>query len=43
MKEVARQLSSRGGTLYNKHEDTRVKIAGKEVLYSIADIFVEDK
>lgn len=38
---VARQLSSRGGTLYCKHEGTRVKIAGKAVLYSIADIFVD--
>jgi hypothetical protein len=38
MKEVARQLSSRGETLYSKHEETRVKIAGKVVLYSIADI-----
>ena len=38
---VARQLSSRGGTLYCKYEDDRVKIAGKAVLYSIADIFVK--
>jgi len=38
---VARQLSSRGGTLYCKYEDDRVKIAGKAVLYSIADIFVQ--
>ncbi|WP_342042864.1 PhzF family phenazine biosynthesis protein [Bacillus sp. OTU2372] len=35
---VARQLSSRGGTLYCKHEDTRVRMAGKAALYSIADI-----
>ncbi|RBW68577.1 PhzF family phenazine biosynthesis protein [Bacillus taeanensis] len=35
---VARQLSNRGGTLYCKHEDTRVKMAGKAVLYSIAEI-----
>lgn len=35
---VARQLSSRGGTLYCKHEDTRVKMAGKAVLYSVAEL-----
>ncbi|MEH7118357.1 PhzF family phenazine biosynthesis protein [Neobacillus vireti] len=35
---VARQLSSRGGTLYCKLEDTRVRMAGKAALYSIADI-----
>ncbi|MDR7236481.1 PhzF family phenazine biosynthesis protein [Neobacillus drentensis] len=33
---VARQLSRRGGTLYCKHEDTRVKMAGRAVLYSVA-------
>ncbi|MGM0876496.1 MAG: PhzF family phenazine biosynthesis protein [Bacillota bacterium] len=38
---VARQLSSRGGTLYCKHEETRVKMAGKAVLYSEAELFVE--
>lgn len=38
---VARQLSNRGGTLYCKHEDTRVKIAGKAVRYSTADITIE--
>lgn len=38
---IARQLSSRGGTLYCKHEDTRVKMAGKAVLYSAAEIMVE--
>lgn len=35
---VARQLSSRGGTLYCKHEDTRVKMAGRAVLYSAAEL-----
>ncbi|WP_462411101.1 PhzF family phenazine biosynthesis protein [Neobacillus sp. Marseille-QA0830] len=35
---VARQLSSRGGTLYCKHEDTRVKMAGRAVLYSVAEL-----
>ncbi|WP_231710584.1 PhzF family phenazine biosynthesis protein [Gracilibacillus suaedae] len=38
---VARQLSSRGGTLYCKHEDTRVKMAGKAVLYSVAELNIE--
>jgi PhzF family phenazine biosynthesis protein len=38
---VARQLSSRGGTLYCKYEDTRVKMAGKAVLYSVAELTVE--
>ncbi|KKI91225.1 phenazine biosynthesis protein [Bacillus sp. SA1-12] len=35
---VARQQSRRGGTLYCKHEDMRVKMAGKAVLYSVAEI-----
>lgn len=35
---VARQVSSRGGTLFCKHEDTRVKMAGRAVLYSEAEI-----
>ncbi|MGG3805442.1 PhzF family phenazine biosynthesis protein [Metabacillus fastidiosus] len=38
---VARQVSQRGGTLYCKHENTRVKIAGKAVLYSIAELNVD--
>lgn len=38
---VARQLSSRGGTLYCKHEDTRVKMAGRAVLYSVAELNIE--
>jgi PhzF family phenazine biosynthesis protein len=38
---VARQLSSRGGTLYCKYEDTRVKIAGRAVLYSVAELNIE--
>jgi PhzF family phenazine biosynthesis protein len=37
---VAKQLSSRGGTLYCKHEGTRVKIAGKAALYSIAELYI---
>jgi PhzF family phenazine biosynthesis protein len=35
---VARQLSSRGGTIYCKYEDTRVKMAGRAVLYSVAEL-----
>jgi len=38
---IARQLSSRGGALYCKYEEDRVKIAGKAILYSIADIFIK--
>ncbi|MBT2699145.1 PhzF family phenazine biosynthesis protein [Bacillus sp. ISL-40] len=37
---VAKQISSRGGTLYCKHEGKRVKMAGKAVLYSIADLHI---
>ncbi|WP_338450945.1 PhzF family phenazine biosynthesis protein [Niallia oryzisoli] len=35
---VARQLSNRGGTLYCKYEDIRVKIGGRAVLYSVAEL-----
>ncbi|MEH7332285.1 PhzF family phenazine biosynthesis protein [Neobacillus drentensis] len=38
---TAKQVSKRGGTLYCKHEDTRVKMAGKAALYSIADLYLE--
>ena len=38
---VARQLSSRGGTLYCKLEDTRVRIAGSAVLYSVAELKID--
>lgn len=38
---VARQISSRGGTLYCKHEDTRVKMAGRAVLYSVAELMID--
>ena len=38
---MARQISSRGGTIYCKHEDTRVKMAGRAVLYSVAELFIE--
>ncbi|SOC15691.1 PhzF family phenazine biosynthesis protein [Ureibacillus xyleni] len=38
---IARQVSSRGGTLYCKQEDTRVKMAGKAALYLIGDINIE--
>ncbi|ADU29512.1 PhzF family phenazine biosynthesis protein [Evansella cellulosilytica] len=39
---VARQISTRGGTLYCKHEDTRVKIAGRAALYSIAELYIAE-
>ncbi|WP_107926019.1 PhzF family phenazine biosynthesis protein [Lysinibacillus parviboronicapiens] len=35
---IARQLSKRGGTLYCKYNEDRVKISGSAVLYSIADL-----
>ncbi|MDN3019067.1 PhzF family phenazine biosynthesis protein [Paenibacillus sp. BSR1-1] len=38
---TAKQVSKRGGTLYCKYEDTRVKMAGKTALYSIADLYLE--
>ncbi|MEH7380198.1 PhzF family phenazine biosynthesis protein [Bacillus sp. JJ1533] len=38
---VARHLSDRGGTLYCKYEDTRVKIAGKAAIYLIGEINVK--
>lgn len=37
---VARQLSSRGGTLHCKLEGDRVKIAGRAVLYATAELYV---
>ncbi|WHY64512.1 PhzF family phenazine biosynthesis protein [Neobacillus sp. SuZ13] len=37
---VAKQLSNRGGTLYCKLEGTRVRMAGKAALYSIADLHI---
>lgn len=37
---IARQLSQRGGILFCKNDDTRVKIAGKAVLYLQGEIFV---
>jgi len=39
-KLVAQQLSARGGTLYCQNCDSRVKIAGKAVLYLQGKIFV---
>ncbi|RKQ18385.1 PhzF family phenazine biosynthesis protein [Ureibacillus endophyticus] len=38
---IARQVSSRGGTLYCTYENTRVKMAGKAALYLIGDINIE--
>lgn len=37
---VARQASRRGGTLYCRVDGGRVQLAGKAVLYSIAEIFL---
>jgi len=39
---IARQVSNRGGTVYCKLEGSRVKLAGKATLYSIANIFLEN-
>lgn len=39
-KIIARQASSRGGTLYCEIKNERIKMAGKAVLYAISDIFV---
>lgn len=38
---MAKQLSRRGGTLYCKYEGDRVKIAGKAIVYSIAELLVD--
>ena len=38
---VAYQASKRGGTLYCRLEGDRVKLAGKAVLFSIAELFLE--
>ncbi|MGG3471052.1 PhzF family phenazine biosynthesis protein [Neobacillus pocheonensis] len=35
---VAKQVSKRGGTLYCRHEGTRVKMAGRAAIYSIAEL-----
>ena len=37
---IARQASKRGGTLYCRRVGDRVKLAGKAVLYSEANLFV---
>lgn len=39
---VARQASARGGTLYCRKQGNRIKLAGKAVLYSEAELFVDD-
>lgn len=41
-KLIARQASKRGGTLYCEHYGNRIKIAGKAVLYSKAELFVKN-
>jgi len=38
---VARQASKRGGTLYCEKDGNRVKLSGKAVLYSVADLMLE--
>lgn len=37
---IARQASKRGGTLYCRRVGDRVKLAGRAVLYSEANLFV---
>jgi len=39
---VARQASSRGGTLFCRDCGERVKLAGKAVLYSVGEIYPEE-
>ena len=39
---IARQVSPRGGTLHCKMNGDRVTLAGSAVLYSIADLFIEE-
>ncbi|MFV0241038.1 MAG: PhzF family phenazine biosynthesis protein [Lacrimispora sphenoides] len=38
---VAKQASKRGGTLYCEKTGNRVKLSGKAVLYSVADMMLE--
>lgn len=40
---VARQASKRGGTLYCEMQGDRLSLAGTAVLYSIADLYVEEE
>lgn len=39
---IARQASKRGGTLYCRIYNKRIKIAGNAILYSEAELFIED-
>lgn len=41
-KLVARQASKRGGTLYCEMHGDRLSLAGTAVLYSVADLYVEE-
>lgn len=41
-KIVARQASKRGGTLHCLQEGSRIKLAGSAVLYSAAELYVEN-
>lgn len=40
---VARQASQRGGTLYSCVSNGRVQLAGRAILYSIAELYIPDK
>lgn len=42
-KLVARQASKRGGTLYCEMHGDRLSLAGTAVLYSVADLYVEEE
>ena len=42
-KLVARQASKRGGTMYCEMHGDRLSLAGTAVLYSIADLYVEEE
>lgn len=41
-KIVAYQASARGGMLYCRMEDSRIKLSGEATLYSIAELYVND-
>ena len=38
---VARQASSRGGTLYGEMDGERVRISGRAILYAVADLYID--
>lgn len=41
-KLIARQASKRGGTLYCRRDGNRIRMAGTAVLYSSAELYVDD-